>query len=117
MKFVLLAYAPPNAWPPEEHAPALEQSIQICRELASRGQYLYASPLEPVEKTVQVRIKDDRAIISDGPFAETKEFLAGFFLIDVPTMEDAIAVARSIPAATRGTTEIRPLVEPQLRRA
>lgn len=111
MKFILLAYAPENAWPPEDHAPALERSIQICHDLAAKGQYIHAAPLQPIDQTVKVRVRDGQPLVSDGPFAETKEYLAGFFLIDVPTLQDAIAIAQTLPGSTRGTTEIRPLVD------
>ncbi|WP_459558157.1 YciI family protein [Lacunimicrobium album] len=111
MKYILLSYAPENAWPPEDHLPAMQRSIELCHDLASKGQYIHAAPLQPIDKTIHVRVREGQSFVSDGPFAETKEFLAGFFLIDVPTLEDAIKIAQSLPGSTRGTTEIRPLID------
>ena len=111
MKFMVLLYAEPGAWPPNEHRVALQESINLCHELHSRGQYLAASPLQPAETATNVRVRDGKAIIHDGPYAETKEHLGGYFLIDVESLDEAIAIASRIPGARRGTAEIRPLLE------
>lgn len=111
MKYILLMYAEEGAWPPEEHRVALQESIDICHQLHANGQYLGASPLTPPSEAVCVRVREEKRIVSDGPYAETKEQLGGFFLIDVENMEEAIAIASRIPGARRGTAEIRPLME------
>ena len=111
MKYILLMYAEPGVWPPEEHRVALEESIQICHELHAEGQYLGASPLQPPSTATCVRVRDGKRHVSDGPFAETKEQLGGYFLIDVENLDEAIAIASRIPGARRGTSEIRPLLE------
>lgn len=110
MKFILLMYSEPGAWPPEEHRVALQASIDECHVLHAKGQYLDAAPLQPPESAMCVRVRNGKSIVSDGPYAETKEQLAGYFLIDVDSMEEAIAIAARIPGATRGTAEIRPLM-------
>lgn len=111
MKYILLMYAEEGAWPPAEHRVALQESIDICHELHGKGQYLGASPLQPPPTATCVRVRDGKPLISDGPYAETKEQLGGYFLIDVESLDEAIAIAARIPGARRGTAEIRPLME------
>ena len=111
MKYLVLLYAEPDAWPPEEHRVALEESIDLCHELHAKGWYRGAAPLQPPSAATSVRVRDGKPMVSDGPFAETKEVLGGYFLIDVENLDEAIAVAARIPGARRGTAEIRPLME------
>jgi len=111
MKYLVLLYAEPGAWPPEDHRIALQESIALCHEMHAHGQYLGASPLQPVSTAKSVRVREGKSFVSDGPYAETKEQLGGFFLIDVKDLDEAIALARRIPGARRGTAEIRPLLE------
>jgi uncharacterized membrane protein YphA (DoxX/SURF4 family) len=111
MKYILLMYAENGAWPPEDHRVALQESIEMCHKLNSKQQYLGASPLQPASTAVCVRVRDGNRIVSDGPYAETKEQLGGYFLIDVEDLDEAIAIAAQIPGARRGTAEIRPIME------
>lgn len=111
MKFLVLIYAEPDAWPPDEHPDALAESVDLCHELHGRNQYVSAAPLQPVSTAVSVRVRDGGRFVTDGPFAETKEHLAGYFLIDVASLDEAIEVASRIPGARRGTAEVRPIVE------
>tara|TARA_R100000027_G_scaffold13062_1_gene9324 strand:- start:982 stop:1356 length:375 start_codon:yes stop_codon:yes gene_type:complete len=111
MKYLVLLYAEDGAWPPEEHEVALAESIQICHELHAKNQYRGAAPLQPPQTATCVRVRNGKRSISDGPYAETKEHLGGYFLIDVPTLDDAIEVAAQIPGSHRGTAEIRPILE------
>lgn len=111
MKYLLLMYHEPGAWPSDEHAIALQESIEICHELHAKGEYLGAAPLHPPTTATCVRVREGVRTFSDGPYAETKEQLGGYFLIDVPTLDDAIAIAARIPGSHRGTAEIRPVME------
>lgn len=111
MKYILLIYSEEGVWPPDEHAEALSESIRLCHTLHEQGQYVTAAPLHPISNTTTVRVRSGKRTVSDGPFAETKEHLAGYFLIDVPTLDEAIDIAARIPGTTRGVTEIRPIVE------
>lgn len=111
MKYIILIYSREGVWEPEEHSVALEESIQICHDLAAKGKYLHASPLQPASTAMQVRVREGKATVVDGPYAETTEILAGYFLIDVENMQEAIEVAKRIPGTTRGIAEVRPLVE------
>ena len=111
MKYMLLMYAEEGAWPPHEHRVALQESVDICHQLHAKGQYWGASPLQPPTTATCVRVRDGRRIVSDGPYAETKEQLGGYFLIEAADLDEAIAIAARIPGARRGTAEIRPLME------
>jgi hypothetical protein len=112
MKYLLLMYAEDGAWPPDEHRVALQESIEICHQLHAKGQYRGASPVEPKAATC-VRVRQGVRTVTDGPYAETKEQLGGYFLIDVATLEEAIEIAARIPGSHRGTAEIHPLMEVQ----
>lgn len=107
--YLVLMYAEEGAWPPEEHAPALAESVELCHHLHAKGQFVSAAPLQPPATATCVRIRNGNRAIVDGPFPETKEQLGGYFLIRVANLDDAIAVAARIPGSRRGTAEIRPL--------
>lgn len=111
MKYILLIYAEDGAWAPDEHRVALDESIDLCHKLNEQGRYVAAAPLHPVSTATTVRVRGGKQTISDGPFAETKEHLAGYFVIDVDDLDQAIGIAAAIPGTRRGSTEIRPIVE------
>lgn len=87
------------------------QSYAYCEVLRQNGQFIAAEPLEPVHTATTVRIKGGKTATTDGPFAETKEQLGGFFMIDVPDLNEAIRVASKIPAGRIGSVEVRPIKE------
>lgn len=107
--YLLLMYEEEGVWQPHEFGQALAQSVQLCHQLKSKGQYLSAAPLQPSHTATCVQIKAGKRIITDGPFSETKEQLGGYFLIKVTDLDEAIAIAADLPGTQRGTTEIRPL--------
>ena len=111
MKYIVLMYAEEGAWPPEEHRVALQESIAVCHDLYAKKQYLGAAPLQPPSTATCVRVRDGKTAVYDGPYAETKEHLGGYFLIDVENLDEAIAIAARIPGTWRGTAEIRPIME------
>jgi len=111
MKYILLMYAEPDVWPPDEHQSAIAESVQLCNDLDAAGQYISAAPLQPATTARCVKVREGRTVVSDGPFPETKEQLGGYFLIDVDNLDEAIAVAARVPGSRRGTAEIRPLLE------
>lgn len=111
MKYMLLIYSNENAWTKGEWQKCCETSLKLCHELNEKGKYLAASPLQPVETATSVQIRDDKRLVTDGPFAETTEQLGGYFLVDVENLDEAIGIAQRIPGARKGTVEIRPLVE------
>jgi hypothetical protein len=110
MKYMLLIYSPENSWTPDEWKACVETSMGICREMADAGQFIAASPLHPVATAVTVRVRQGERFVTTGPFAETAEQLGGFYLIDVENLDEAIAYAARLPAASKGTVEIRPML-------
>jgi hypothetical protein len=111
MKYMLLIYSAEGVWTEETRAQCMADSTKLCHELAAREQFLGASPLHPVATATCVRVRNGNRLTTDGPFAETTEQLGGYYLIDVANLDEAIAVAGRIPAASKGTVEIRPIFE------
>ena len=114
MKYMLLCYDDENAWKKagvEAHQDALKEAVGLTHELNERGQYLTASPLQPISTAVSVRVREGKRNVTDGPFAETREVLGGYYVIDVQNLDEAIAIAARHPGARLGTVEIRPMVE------
>lgn len=111
MKYMLLIYANEQAWTDSERQACYEESTQIAHALKESGQFLATNPLYPVAMSTSVRVRDGKRIVSDGPFAETKEQLGGYFLISAKDLDEAIRIAAQIPGARKGTVEIRPVVE------
>jgi hypothetical protein len=87
------------------------ESTRLAHDLKARGQYLAASPLQSVVTATSVRVRDGRRLVTDGPFAETREQLGGYYLVDARDLDQAIDIAARIPGAKNGTVEIRPVVE------
>ena len=83
----------------------------LAQELHSRGQYLGANPLHPTSTAASVRVRDGGPLVTDGPFAETREQLGGYFLIQAKDLDEAIGIAAKIPGARYGTVEVRPVME------
>ena len=111
MKFMLLIYGEENAWTDDERRDCYVESTGLTRELHAEGQYLGASPLHPVAMATSVRVREGKRLVVDGPFAETREQLGGYFLVDARDLDEAIAIAGRIPGARKGTVEIRPILE------
>ena len=106
-----LIYGDEKAWDEDERQQCYVESTELTHWLKSKGQYLGASPLQPVATATTVRMRDGKRLVTDGPFAETREQLGGFFLIEAEDLDSAISIAGQIPAARKGTVEIRPVVE------
>src|SRR6185503_10445397 len=88
-----------------------EETRVLADELTSRGQYVAGHPLHPASSATSVRVRDGKRLVTDGPFAETREQLGGYMIIDVDNLDDAIAVAARIPLARTSTIEVRPVRE------
>src|SRR5439155_3267040 len=106
---MLLIYLDEQALSADEREQCYRESTQLAHELDVAGQYVAASPLEPT--ATSVRVRGGKQVVRDGPFAETKEQLGGYFLIDASDLDEAIAIAARIPMARRGTVEVRPVVQ------
>jgi hypothetical protein len=108
---MLLIYGDENALNEAEREHCYRESTQLAHELRSARQYLAAAPLHPTSTATSVRVRDGKRLVTDGPFAETREQLGGYFLIDAKDLDEAIGIAARIPMARKGTVEIRPVLE------
>ena len=110
MKYLLLIYeaeAHQEAPNPEE----LEAWFELTEEMQEAGVMLGGDALQPTTTATTVRIREGRTVTSDGPFAETKEQLGGYYLVDVPDLDEALRWAARMPNADRGSIEVRPVME------
>ena len=89
----------------------LQESVQLCNQLHASGKYLGAAPLHHSSETTCVKVRDGKRVITDGPFAETREQIGGYFLVEAKDRDEAIAIAAQIPGARIGTVEVRPVRE------
>jgi hypothetical protein len=111
VKYMLLIYADEQAWTESERELCYGESIELTHQLQAKGQYLGASPLQPVATATSIQVREGKRTIKDGPFSETREQLGGFFLVEAKDLDEAISIASRIPGARKGTVEIRPVVE------
>ncbi|MGQ0635660.1 MAG: YciI family protein [Planctomycetaceae bacterium] len=111
MKYMLLVYMNEQAMTAAEREDCYVESTKLTHDLSAQGQYLGAGPLHPVAQATSVRVRNGKPLVTDGPFAETHEQLGGYFLIDARDLDEALAVAAKIPAARKGTIEVRPVFE------
>ena len=114
MKYLLLVHNNEESFnqiSEDKRKEMLAESIRLCHQLHGSGQYVHASPLQPAATGTVVRVRDGKEMVTDGPFVETKEQLAGYFLIDAKNLDDAIDIAGRVPGARIGTVEVRPLRE------
>jgi hypothetical protein len=111
MKYMLLIYADEQAWTESERQQCYGESTQLAHMLKSKGQYLAANPLQSVSTATSVKVRDGNRLVTDGPFAEMREQLGGYFLVEANNLDEAIEIAGQIPGVRKGTVEIRPLVE------
>ena len=111
MKYMLLVYLDEQALGDSEREHCYVESAQLTQDLNRSGHYLHASPLHPVATATSVRIREGKRLVTDGPFAETRKQLGGFYLIEANDLDEAISIAERVPPAKFGTVEIRPVME------
>jgi hypothetical protein len=111
VKYMLLIYGDEKALDETEREQCYRESVQLAHQINSAGQYLAAAPLHPTWTAASVRVREGKRLVTDGPFAETREQLGGYFLIDVSDLDEAMSIAARIPMARRGTVEVRPVIE------
>ena len=111
MKYMLLIYMAEDAMTEPERQACFVESAGLARELHAAGKFIAASPLKSIKTATSVRMHEGKRLVTDGPFAETREALGGFYLIDAKDLDEAIGLAARIPPAKKGTVEIRPVVE------
>jgi hypothetical protein len=113
VEYMLLIYNDEQAWSrlsDEERRPIIREYYALTTELRDHGRYVSGAPLQPTAAASTVRVRDDEQLVTDGPFAETKEQLGGYFLIEADSDEEARAWAAKIPAARYGSIEVRPVL-------
>lgn len=111
MKYMLLIYMDEKAINESEREHCYVESTQLAHELKENGQFVSTSPLQPISTATTVKVRDGKRLVTDGPFAEAREQLGGYFMIDVKDLDVAIGIAARIPGARKGTVEIRPVIE------
>lgn len=111
MKYMLLVYLNEQALSEPDRQECYVKSAQLARDIHANGNFIDASPLHPVSTATSIRIREGKRLVTDGPFAETREQLGGFYLINAKDLDEAIGIAERIPAARFGTIEIRPVLE------
>ena len=111
MKYMLLIYGDEKAIDEAERQHCYAESTQLAHDLKSNGQLLATSPLQPTSMATCVRVRDGKRLVTDGPFAEAREQLGGYFMVDAKDLDVAIGIAARIPGARAGTVEIRPVME------
>ena len=117
MRYALLIYDADTATPsPQPPDPAVWSEVNAAYEaytqmLRDRGAYLGGEALQPVPTATTVRVKDGRTVTTDGPFAETKEALGGFYLVEAKDLDEALEFAAACPGARFGSMEVRPIWE------
>jgi len=111
MKYMLLCYSDEKCYAEGEREECMAESTVLTHALHREGKYLLASPLHPVATASSVRVRQGKRVVTDGPFAETREHLGGYMIIDVANLDEALAFAAKGPLASAGTIEVRPLRE------
>ena len=113
MQYMLLIYSPPGDWasiPPEKQKEIYEAYGTFSMELQASGKMVAGDALQDSSTATSVRVRNGETLTTDGPFAETKEILGGYYLIDVDTLDEALEWAAKLPGSHYGTVDVRPLV-------
>jgi hypothetical protein len=105
MKYLCLVYLSRESW----NACPDDKCFDFAKGLHESGRLLAAEPLHPVDTATTVRVRNGQMVMTDGPFAETKEMLAGFYLVDARDLNEAVQIAAKIPPAANGSIEVRPV--------
>lgn len=111
MKYMLLIYTNENDYAEGEREACYVESTKLTQDLHAAGQFVGASPLHPVATATSVRVREGKRLVTDGPYAETREQLGGYFMVEAANLDEAISIAGRIPGARKGTVEIRPVLE------
>ena len=111
MKYMMLIYFDEKALDQDEREHCYEESHRLIADIDSKKQYLASAPLHATSTATSVRIREGKPLVTDGPFAETREQLGGYYLVDVDNLDEAIRIALRIPGARFGTVEVRPVID------
>jgi hypothetical protein len=113
LKYLLLIYQESGDWGEDERAALLAEYERFNAEQGARGVLRGGAELQPVSTATTVRVRENETLLTDGPFAETKEYLAGYYVVECDTLDEALEVAAAVPGAKIGSIEVRPQVEGQ----
>ncbi len=114
MQYMLLIYDDETQWErmsEDERKAVMGEYSAYTSSLREKGQFVDGAPLQPTSTATSVRVRDGDRLVTDGPFAETKEQLGGFYIVEAESVDEAIELASRIPSARFGTIEVRPLME------
>ena len=114
MQYLLLIYAADGAGPQpgdDDFSGYINGYFELTQEMQNNGVYEGGQALESASTATSVRVRDGQSLVSDGPFAETKEVLGGFYLLNCKDLDEALAYAAKIPTAEHGTIEVRPIMD------
>ena len=111
LQYMLLIYLDEQTLTDEERDRCYAESAQYAQSLAAGGNYVAAAPLHPSPTATSIRFRDGKPVVTDGPFAETREQLGGYFLIEARDLDEAIGIAARIPAGRYGGVEVRPVIQ------
>lgn len=117
MRYMLLIYADPSAYEgmtPEQEQAEYQEYFTVTEEMGRRGVRESCEPLQPITTATTVRIKNGKTFTTDGPFAETKEHLVGYYILNCKNLDEALEIAGMIPDARHGAVEVRPIQEIQM---
>ena len=109
MKYMLMFCDRPHGADDDYDDGLVEKYVALQEEAERNGTFVTGAPLQGAERGARVQVAGGEMVVTDGPFAEATDLLSGFFIIDVPTMDDAVAFAARVPAAERGVVEVRPI--------
>src|SRR5690242_9920981 len=113
MQYLLLIYLEEGNWEAQgsrEKEIIYQQYRDLIDDLKNTGKYLGGHELQPISTATTIRVRNGRRSVTDGPFAETKEQLGGYFLVEATNLDDAMDIAARIPSATVGSIEVRPVM-------
>ena len=114
MKYMLLIHDEEKAWAKltESDMNAMKAEYgQFTQGIVASGNFLAGAQLRPISTATSVKVRDGKRLVTDGPFAETREQLGGYYLVEAKDLDEAISIAAKIPSARVGTIEVRPVVE------
>jgi hypothetical protein len=113
MQYMCLIYSDENTWPSlskDEQNAVYADYGTFTQSIRDNGNYVAGDQLQPISTATTVRIRDGKTLVTDGPFAETKEQLGGYYLIEAKDVDEALKIAEQIPTARYGSVEVRPVV-------
>ncbi|MCU0232236.1 MAG: YciI family protein [Acidobacteria bacterium] len=114
MRYMLLIYDPESAWesmPEAERNELFGEYMAFTESIRESGHLLAGDPLEPTATATTIRVRGGKAVTSDGPFAETREQLGGYYIVEARDLDEALGLAARVPSARIGCVEVRPIVE------